>query len=172
MPLAVAGLLIALDQLSKLWVVQTLPLGGPREPLALGFHLTYIHNTGAAFGILQGGTLLLAVLSAGVSAAILYALVRHGRRMPGLQRWAFTLILAGAVGNLIDRVRLGYVVDFIDFYIPGVIDFAIFNVADACVVLGAGLLLLAALSDRGEGSEKKRADGDALEGQLDPPPQR
>ncbi|CAN5674429.1 signal peptidase II [soil metagenome] len=150
MALAVAGLLIVLDQLSKFWVVHNLPLGGPREPLALGFHLTYVRNTGAAFGILQDVTLLLSVLSAVVSAAILYALLRHGRRMPPLQRWAFALIFAGAVGNLIDRIRLGYVIDFIDFYVPGVIDFAIFNVADASVVVGAGLLLLAALTDKGE----------------------
>lgn len=162
MVFVVAGLLIVLDQASKLWVVHALPLGGPREPLALGFHLTYIRNTGAAFGIFQDVTLLLAGLSAVVSVAILYALLRHGRSMPALQRWAFGLILAGAVGNLIDRVRLGYVIDFIDFYIPGVIDFAIFNVADASVVIGAGLLLLAALTDRSERQSTRDAQG--LEG--------
>jgi signal peptidase II len=161
MYLVVSGLLILLDQLSKLWAERALPLGGPREPLALGFHLTYVQNTGAAFGILQDITPVLALLSAVVAAFILVYLLRHGRHMPRLQLWALTLILSGAVGNLIDRVRLGYVIDFIDFYIPGVIDFAIFNFADSFVVIGAGLLLLSSFLD---GRKKQAPHPEAEEG--------
>lgn len=164
-----AGLLIVLDQLSKVWVVNTLPLGGPRDPLVLGFHLTYVQNTGAAFGIFQNVTLLLALLSAFVVFGIVVYLLRHAHTTPKLLLSSLTLILSGAAGNLIDRVRLGYVIDFIDFYVPGVIDFAIFNVADSCVVIGAGLLLLSSFTSRHKAPQPPtRAEpADALEGHLD-----
>ncbi len=133
--------LIAADQVTKLWAQSTFPLGGEGLYLGLGFYLTYIKNTGAAFGILQNGTLVLGLLSAIVSAAIFIYLLRNARKTPALQRAALTLILAGAIGNMIDRFRLGYVIDFIHFQVPG-FSFPVFNLADSCVVIGAGLLLL------------------------------
>jgi signal peptidase II len=106
----------------------------------LGFYFTYVQNTGAAFGIFQDGTLPLGILSAVVSAAIIVYLVTRGRTMPLVQRYALSSILAGAIGNMIDRFRLGYVIDFIHFNIPG-FSFPVFNVADSCVVIGAILLI-------------------------------
>lgn len=145
-----AAALVALDQLTKLWAVQTFPLGGPSVPLGLGFHFTYTRNIGAAFGILQRGptaTLLLGVLSAAVSLGILIYLLRNARTLSRLQLSAFTLILAGAVGNMIDRFMLGYVRDFIHFYLPN-FNFPVFNIADSCVVIGAGLLILSSFLER------------------------
>ena len=145
-----AAALVALDQLSKVWAVNNFPLGGPSVPLGLGFHFTYTKNIGAAFGILQRGpaaTLLLGVLSAVVALGILVYLLRNSRTLPRLQAWAFTLILAGAVGNMIDRFALGYVRDFIHFYLPN-FNFPVFNVADSCVVIGAGLLIISSFFER------------------------
>ena len=145
-----AAALVALDQLSKVWAVQTFPLGGPSVPLGLGFHFTYTKNIGAAFGILQRGpaaTLLLGVLSAVVALGILIYLLRNSRTLPRVQAWAFTLILAGAVGNMIDRFALGYVRDFIHFYLSN-FNFPVFNVADSCVVVGAALLILSSFFER------------------------
>ena len=143
MPIALlVALLVAADQATKLWAQSTFALGGPGHYLGLGFYLTYVRNTGAAFGILQNGTLVLGLLSAIVSLVLTLYLVRHARRSPRLQVAALTLILAGALGNMIDRFRLGYVIDFIHFKVPG-FSFPVFNLADSYVVVGAGLLLLA-----------------------------
>lgn len=158
MHLFVTFLLVVVDQVSKIWVARTLPLGGPDLPVGLGFHLTYVRNTGAAFGIFQEGTLILGILSALVSLMILFHLLRQGAAMPALQRWAFALILAGAIGNMIDRFRLGYVIDFIHFYIPGVFSYPVFNVADICVVVGAGLLIIT--SFRAPESSPELSDAD------------
>lgn len=136
------ALLIAADQLTKWWASTTFDLNSQGQYVGLGFYFTYVQNTGAAFGILQNGTLVLGILSAIVSTVIFIYLLVNGRRTDALQRTALTLILSGALGNMIDRFRLGYVIDFIHFNIPG-FSFPVFNVADSCVVVGAGLLLLA-----------------------------
>lgn len=155
MVIAFAALLVALDQISKAWIVRALPAGGHEIPLALGFRFVHTRNNGAAFGIFRNvdlsigpidinGTLLLGLLSLGVALALLVYLVRHGKQLRPLPRIALGVVMAGAVGNMIDRLRLGYVVDFIHFKV-GSFDFPVFNVADASVVIGAGLLLLAGL---------------------------
>lgn len=154
-----ATALVAVDQLSKAWISRTLPLDGREIPLALGFRLVNTHNNGAAFGIFRNldlpigpvtldGTLLLGLLSLVVSIVLVVYLARNGRRLPALPRVALALVLAGAVGNMIDRFRLRYVVDFVHFRV-GAFDFAVFNVADASVVVGAGLLVLASLLSGG-----------------------
>lgn len=137
----VAGVLIALDQITKIWAATTLILNGSGYTLGLGFHLTYIRNSGAAFGILQGRTMALGVLSAVVAAALLVYLWRNSKTLPQIHYWALTLILGGAIGNMIDRFRLGYVIDFIHFYLPN-FNYPVFNFADIYVVIGAGLLIL------------------------------
>lgn len=145
-----AAALVALDQFTKVWAASTFPLNGPSVPLGLGFHFTYTRNIGAAFGILQHGettTLLLGILSAVVTVALTVYLWRRGRTLSRVQLSAFTLILAGAAGNMIDRFAFGYVRDFIHFYLPN-FNFPVFNVADSCVVIGAGLLILSSFFER------------------------
>jgi signal peptidase II len=137
---ALTVLLLILDQVAKWWVSTTLPLNGAGRYLFLGFYFTYVQNTGAAFGIFQDGTLPLGILSSVVSIAIITYLITRGKTMPILQRYALASILAGAIGNMIDRFRLRYVIDFIHFSVPG-FSFPVFNVADSCVVLGAILLI-------------------------------
>ena len=133
--------LLAIDQVTKVWVANTLPFNGPDKPLGLGFGLTYVRNTGAAFGIFDEGTLPLAILSLTVSLSLFLFLLFKAKTLPLLQRYALASILSGAVGNMIDRFRLGYVTDFIHFKVAK-FDFPVFNVADMCVVIGAGLLIL------------------------------
>lgn len=164
MALLLAALLVAADQISKAWVVTALPVGSREMALGLGFHLVHVRNNGAAFGILQNlhlrafgldidGTVALAVLSALVAVVIAATLVRSGRNFSTLTRVALALVLAGATGNMIDRFRLHYVIDFVHFHVRG-FDFAVFNVADASIVIGAGLLLLAsAVQPRATGPE-------------------
>ncbi len=153
MALLLAALLVAADQISKAWVVTALPVGSREVTLGLGFHIVHVRNNGAAFGMLRNlhlqlagididGTLALGVLSAVVAVVIAVALIRSGRNFTTLTRVALALVLAGATGNMIDRFRLHYVVDFIHFHVRG-FDFAVFNLADASIVIGAILLLLA-----------------------------
>ncbi|TVR87102.1 MAG: signal peptidase II [Trueperaceae bacterium] len=171
LPLVFAAALVVIDQVSKAWVVATVPLGVREHTLGLGFHITHTRNSGAAFGLLRDlqwvvgpvlidGTVLLGLLNLLVSVALVVYLLLRGQRLDRITRAAAVLVLAGAAGNMIDRLRLGYVVDFVDFQV-GSFDFAVFNVADACIVIGAGLLLVAGfLGERGTPAGRAGAGGD------------
>lgn len=102
------------------------------------FHLTYVENRGAAFGILQNQKWFFIVLTAIVLAVVIYVALRQKFKHPILCT-ALSLLAGGAVGNLIDRVVYGYVVDFLDFCL---IDFPVFNIADIFIVIGAILLAI------------------------------
>lgn len=115
------------------------------------FHLTYVENRGAAFSILQNQRWLFIVIAAVFSVAILYYLLTNREKKVFLNL-SLAFILAGAVGNLIDRIRLGYVIDFFDFR---AINFAIFNVADSSVVVGTILLCIYLLFFDRKLTEKK-----------------
>jgi signal peptidase II len=148
--LVVGGLLVALDQWSKYAVTVYFERGARIQPIRmLGglFHITYTENTGAAFGVLAGETvswlLLIISLLALVFVAWYYWMYRDSLWM----RLALTLIAAGAVGNFIDRVRLRYVVDFIDVDI-GAYQWPYFNLADSLISVGATMLVLHILVDR------------------------
>lgn len=138
---AILGLI--LDQLTKVWVVNTFELTVPPETIALWpgvFHFTYVTNTGAAFSLFSDNGGWLRWLSLGVSLA----LVILGLRTLLPNRWeqiGYGLILSGALGNGIDRFLNGEVVDFLDFRL---IRFPIFNVADVCINIGIACLLIAA----------------------------
>lgn len=132
---------IVLDQLSKHWIVQALSFAESR-PITTFFNLALAHNTGAAFSFLAeaGGwqRLFFIVVAAVASAVMLYLLRKHGREL--LFSLALCLVLGGALGNLIDRIRWGYVVDFLDFYY-GSYHWPAFNVADMAITGGVILLV-------------------------------
>ena len=100
------------------------------------FHLTLTLNTGVAFGLFRGYGFGLTVLTLAFLSVLVVSSVRRGTaERPEVTRWSLALIVAGAVGNLIDRVRFGGVVDFLDFRV-----WPIFNLADSCITIGAGLM--------------------------------
>lgn len=128
--------LVLLDQLVKWWIRGNIPLGESIPFLPHLMDLTYIQNTGAAFSSFSGLTWLLTLVSLGASVAIAVLLGKNF--FPG--KWgklSLSLILAGAVGNLIDRALLGFVTDMFE---TTFIHFAVFNVADICVVVGGFLM--------------------------------
>lgn len=146
----VAGLVITIDHLTKLLVEAWLPLNTTWAPFpALGdyFRLTHTSNTGAAFGLFPGGSPVFAAVAVGVA---LFILVYNYRLEAGhtLLRVALGLQLGGAMGNLIDRLRLGHVTDFFDFG-----PWPVFNVADLAVV--TGVVLLGFLMFREQREEQK-----------------
>ena len=133
-----ARALVALDQLVKYLVLTHIPLGGHVDFLPHILERNYVKNTGAAFSILDEHTWLLALVSLVMSAVLAWALFKPLFRQP-LGRLCLTLVLAGAVGNLIDRALRGFVVDMFNVLF---MRFAVFTVADICVVVGGiGLAL-------------------------------
>ena len=140
--LALALVLVLADQITKVLIAGLYELG-EGTPITSFFNIVRVHNTGAAFSFLAdaGGwqRWLFTGLSAGASIFIVYLLYSHaGQR---LFCFALTCVLGGAVGNLIDRVVYGYVIDFLDFYAAGW-HFPSFNVADSAITLGAACLIL------------------------------
>ncbi len=133
--------LVALDQVTK-WLVRAHFAIHESRPVIRGFFsLTYVQNRGAAWGILAGWRIALVALA----AVMLFVLARYREKIFGsraIGRVSFILLVAGIIGNVIDRVWLGYVVDFLDFYI-GASHFPAFNVADSCICVGVGLYMLA-----------------------------
>lgn len=146
--LIVVLLVIGLDQLAKyLTQVNLMPLG-TSYPLWEGvFHITSAHNTGAAFSMLAGGRWFFVAIAAIAGIGIILLLVKYRSRMHLFMRICLALILAGAWGNMIDRILLGYVRDMLDFRL---VNFAIFNVADSAVSVGAALLALDILFGKGK----------------------
>jgi signal peptidase II len=140
------------DQATKLAAVDGLRLHERVEILPF-FNLTLVHNPGAAFSFLAtaGGwqRTFFVVLTLAISAVIVAWLARSGSRHTGTAT-ALSLVLGGAIGNLIDRVRLGYVIDFLDLHVAGW-HWPAFNIADAAIVCGAGLLAWLALTGRDGG---------------------
>lgn len=132
--------LVGLDQLTKMQVASFVEANGPIEFLFGLFRLTYVENTGVAFSMFSGKTDVLSVVTAVILTGTLCALFisRKGKKKPVFLVISLILINAGGIGNLIDRVFNGFVVDFIE---PLFVDFAVFNFADCCITVGAFLLL-------------------------------
>lgn len=132
-----ATALIILDQVSKNWAVHTLAMQESIAVVPEVFELRYTENRGVAFSMLQDQRWVFIPVSIAMTAVLILMLMRSPMRKSKLFSIATTMVIAGAIGNLIDRVLLGYVVDFLYFRL---IDFPIFNVADCFVVVGAILL--------------------------------
>lgn len=131
-------LFIVADQVMKMWIVSNFALHTGQELLPGIVKLFYIQNTGAAWGILAGQQFVFYIITVFGVSAILYLMFQE----KGKSKFALTtysLLLAGALGNFIDRVRLGFVVDMFQFEF---IDFPIFNIADICLTVGVAALFL------------------------------
>ncbi|MBR0596789.1 signal peptidase II [Sinanaerobacter chloroacetimidivorans] len=133
----IIAVIVILDQLTKYFIQAGMELNSSAPLIDGVFHLTYIHNYGAAFSILQNQTILLILLPLAVTTAVLVYLARKRKTEHWMLLLSMSFIVAGGIGNLIDRIGNGYVVDFFDIRV-----FPIFNVADISVCVGCGLLIL------------------------------
>ncbi|MBO3445338.1 MULTISPECIES: signal peptidase II [Clostridia] len=129
-------LLIGIDQLSKVWALNSLKDIGSIPIIENIFHLTYVENRGAAFGMFQDNQMIFVIVALSASIFGIYYLNKN-KNINLLGKTGIILIISGAIGNLIDRVRLGFVVDYFDFRF---IWEYVFNVADVFVVVGTILL--------------------------------
>ena len=141
----VSVLTIALDQATKLVVDATMPLYGSKTVIPNFIDIVHVHNAGVAFGLLNGAEHpQRSLVTTGLALIALIGIAyyaRHVRAEERVARFGLSLILGGAVGNLIDRMRQGYVIDFVDVY-WGDWHFWAFNVADAAISVGAALVFI------------------------------
>ena len=138
MALFVAAVTVA-DQITKWLVGENIPLYGQVDAIPGLFHFTYVQNTGAAFSSFQGMQWLFALVFLVFTVAIIWEFSKKRLPFTDFERWLMVAVYDGGLGNMIDRVRLGYVVDMIavDF-----MNFAVFNVADCFITCGCILLLV------------------------------
>ena len=131
--------IVAVDQWTKILVLEQIPLYGHVEAIPGLFHFTYVRNTGAAFSSFAGAQWLFAVIFLALTAAIFYEYFKKRLPFTTTERWLIAAIYGGGLGNMIDRIRFGYVVDMIEV---DFMRFAVFNVADCFITCGSILLLL------------------------------
>ena len=148
------GAIIAADQLVKIWAVNVLEPVGAMDFIPGFMRFAYVENHGAAFGMLANQRwIFIAVTVIMVAAAIFF--LYSGRLKRPLQYLPAICIIGGGIGNLIDRIGRGYVVDMFDFQF---MNFAVFNVADIFVCVGAGLVMLYLIVDEVEQYKKSKAE--------------
>ena len=156
--LAIIAVTVALDQITKyLTILYLKPID--TQPLWEGvLHLTYVENTGAAFGMMKDSRWIFMITSTvailGILGYMIYRIYIKKSRMPWMEALALSFIVGGGIGNMIDRTILGYVVDMIDFRL---INFAVFNVADSFVCVGAGLMVLYLILEMVKESKAQKA---------------
>lgn len=160
----IAGVLVVLDQLVKIYVHANFQLGESIPVIPDLFSITYVRNLGAAFGILRDSVpwfreaffLTMPPIAMGIILMMLRSVPNTDR----VQVFSLSLIFGGAIGNYIDRLRFGYVIDFLDFHWKDVWSYPAFNVADSAIVTGVCLLLLI-MTVRDRATKRKAALGGA-----------
>lgn len=143
---------IVSDQLAKLWAIDVLKNGESIKVIGNFLRFTYAENKGAAFSILQN-QLWFFIIATIVMLGILIYMYFMTKNLTPLSRLSISMIAGGAIGNFIDRLRLGYVVDFIDVRFGSFYNFPIFNIADSFVVCGTFLMIILILFNKFEKSD-------------------
>ena len=131
---------IVLDRIVKALVKSGFEPGDTVAVLGDFFHITYVQNRGVAFSMLYGHQTVIIILTAALLAAVLVFLIGFNKKFPAVFNTGLALVCGGGLSNIVDRTFYGYVVDMLDFG-----SFPVFNVADICICVGCGLMLLYAL---------------------------
>lgn len=139
-------LLLLLDQISKVLVTKYINLGSSISIIPSFFDLTYIENTGAALNILSGKTLLLISISL-IALIYIIKMVLKTNISNNLQLLTYSMLISGVIGNVVDRIFYGKVIDFLSFHIASY-NFPVFNIADSLIVIGAFLLILSIIKEK------------------------
>ena len=145
-------ILILLDAISKMIISNNLTLNKSITIIPNFFYLTYAHNYGGAWSICENSTLIITIVSFIVILGISYYIFKN-KVTKKIEVIGYSLLLGGAIGNLIDRVMYGYVIDFFDFYIFGY-DFPVFNIADIGIITGIILLAISMILEAKKNDNK------------------
>lgn len=160
---AIAGLIVAVDQLVKLYVHTHFQLHETIPVIENYFNLTYVRNTGAAFGIFKDSHEVFRTIffmsMPPIACLIILFILRTVPNEDRLQIFALAGVFGGAIGNYIDRIRLGFVVDYLDFHIKNKYTWPAFNVADSTIVVGIGVLMYLMYKEGREEKVKKSKAG-------------
>ncbi len=152
LPLGVSVSIVLIDQISKILVASYATMYEVKTLIPYVLEFYYLHNYGGAMGLFDGARIPLVIITTGMIVVCLWYLL-SGRCQSGILRYAFALIIGGGIGNLIDRLVYGYVVDFIRFPVSW-FSYS-FNIADCAVCIGAGLLILDLIMDTVHHRRKK-----------------
>jgi signal peptidase II len=133
------SLAVLLDRVTKVFFTKILALGDTIPVVENVFHFTLVHNTGMAFGLFKDHGIVFIIIPIIAIALLVYNIYyyRENERLSRSYIFAFSLILGGAIGNLIDRIQMGYVIDFLDFRV-----WPVFNIADSVITIGAIIILI------------------------------
>lgn len=142
--------IIILDQLSKFAAIKYLKHQRPIVVIENFFQLIYVENRGAAFGILQGKRVLFLIITIAVILIISFYLIKYYNQLNTFTRISLAMLIGGAIGNMIDRARFGYVVDFLSVKLIKGYDFPVFNIADIFVVISTIFIVYLVLFDKFE----------------------
>lgn len=157
-------LLIVADQVTKALIAASPEQFGNLEVIHDFFYITYVKNTGAAWSMLAGQRVFLSLLAAVAILVMIFYMNKMLKEDNKLSAFALALMIAGAAGNLIDRLMFGYVRDFLNFYIFGY-DFPVFNVADICLSVGVFLLIISTIFEKDQDADA--VDPDVIEPEKD-----
>lgn len=138
--LPIAGISLVLDQIIKVIVITNMSLYDSVSVINNFFNITYVRNTGAAWSILSGNTMLLSVISL-VALVLIYFYCIKDKKLTKFETLSYGLLIGGTFGNLVDRIFYGYVIDYLDFKIFSY-NFPVFNLADICIVIGVILICI------------------------------
>lgn len=140
--------IVILDQFSKFAAVKYLKGNRPYKIIDNFFQLHYVENRGAAFGILQHKRIFFIIITLIIIVVLSFYLIKYYNSLNKFTKIAFAMLIGGAAGNLIDRIRFGYVVDFISFKLLHGYDFPVFNIADIAIVLSTIAIILLVSFDK------------------------
>ncbi|MDD4623908.1 MAG: signal peptidase II [Bacilli bacterium] len=149
--LSFGAVIAILDQIIKNIIVSNVAFSDSIKVIKNFFYITNINNTGAAFGILQDGGIIFIILS----IIALVGLIRYviiDKNIVKLEAISYALVLGGILGNFIDRIMYGYIIDYLDFYFFGY-NFPVFNLADMCMVIGFMIIIFNMFISKGETNE-------------------
>lgn len=152
------ALLVVIDQWSKIWIQNTPSMHGHVEVIPNFLYITYVKNTGAAWSILEGKQMFLVIISVLEIILLVYFMLKFKKKNETIAKWSIVLMIAGAIGNLIDRMMLGYVRDFVSTY-PFGYAFPVFNIADVCLTVGVILLAIYILIEDSKDEKKEKLNG-------------
>jgi signal peptidase II len=157
--IVITCLVVAIDQLTKMYITMNFRLHESFPIIKDIFHITYVRNTGAAFGIFRDAPMLFRTIFflslPPIAMIVIFFLLKASPEKDTIQNLALSMVFAGALGNYIDRVRFQYVIDFLDFHYKQVWSYPAFNVADMSIVCGVILLFFFMIQD--EMKKKKSA---------------
>lgn len=146
------GIGIILDQLIKYIIDAIFALHASIPVIADFFSITYVRNYGAAFSMLDGNRFLLIMIGF-LALGLLYVLFLKGKKLHTIESVTYGLLISGIVGNLMDRIGRGYVIDYLDFTLFGY-SFPVFNVADICIVISVVLLIIMIIKEEIHGKNR------------------